>query len=784
MVQEIYSMKNDGKYARWILCLLLSSAWACATETDATSASARAVALKDTTGLERLGIGEGYEIVVADDRDIVENTAAEMLQQFLKKAGLAAPIVSESEATGKKRFLLGRDSNLNALRELGDQGTLDIRSISSAEDGFHLKQLGEDIAIAGANPRAVLYGVFAFEDYIRAGTEEPLDIRSIPAISSRIQLMPTFLVSDHPAAYRDATEKTAAYLARLGVNGCIDGGGGSWELTRFVSSDVFPFQKAPDPEMQHNIASKSSVFKKYGIDYYIMLWEPSIAQVNAEIDQYPPEALGTVKRPWGGDEKGMDTTLCVTSPLVQDHYRNLTAKFVREYPDVKGFLFYNLDGSSWLCTPELCPRCQAVCTDSPPNTPHPWETQALFTDLLAKTAREARGDFEFIHWISHFHGDAAEKLVRTSQEYSALAYGVQNGDHDVMIADPVTPDSSEFGMLKAICAERSLPFFTIFSSNSHEVIPNGFQFPFHVGQAMQKLHGWGVRNISGCGPIPYFNQINALAEKEFQWNPAQDPETFLAELSVRQFGSEAGDLMYQAWEEVRDGMDVFRDMALHPFCGSQMHQSIGFSYVTRAPALLPDIADYYNNSLVILTNVEPFRAPQYQKFREKEYLDRFRKLATHMKEAASLASEAIQKADANEPIGIDYYNDESIPTMKEYAELNYAPLAIAETYTRLRCNMIGAYHLIEGMKADNAAGNHEAAQEKKAQYHDLLREDIAVRERFVGILTEFAKMQPCLTRTSLSEEGIAYQITYMNTEIEKTNDFLSQDNASESGGQS
>src|SRR5262245_31711058 len=61
----------------------------------------------------------GCEIVTADVPDIVENTAAEVLQRFLAKGGLRAAIVTESKCTSERRFLLGRESHLRAIQELG-----------------------------------------------------------------------------------------------------------------------------------------------------------------------------------------------------------------------------------------------------------------------------------------------------------------------------------------------------------------------------------------------------------------------------------------------------------------------------------------------------------------------------------------------------------------------------------------------------------------------------------------------------------------------------------------
>ena len=763
-------MRDTARSVLWSTCLMAVCACVYAAEPGTPAASEPDPQI--LAGLGRLGVGEGYQIVVGDTCDVVEQTAAGLLQQFLAQASVNAAIVTESNAAPGKRFILGRDSNLEVIRSQGNAKQLDIRSVAAEDDGFHIKQIATDIVIAGANPRGVLYGEGAFEDFVREGRTEALDLKRVPEFRWRFESIPTFLVADHPAEYRDATEKNVAYLARLGVNGCIDGGGGSWELTRFVSSDVFPFQREPDPALQQKVASMSSLCKKYGIDYYIMLWEPLVPRSAAAIDAYPAEALGTVKRPWGGDEKGMDRTLCVCSPLVQDHYKGLITKFVRAYPDVKGFLFYNLDGDSWLCTPDLCPRCKAACTDSPGDTPHPWETQATFTDLLAQAAHAERPDFKFIHWISHFQGKAAEKLVQTSR-YDGLAFGVRNGDHDVMIGDPVTPDGSEFGMLQRTCTEKSLPFLVTFSSNSHEVIPNGFQFPFTVAESMKKLRGWGVRNITSCGPMPYFNSVNVLVEREFQWNPEQNPEAVIAALSARQFGETAGASMYEAWQEITLGMDVWKDLLVHPFCGSQTHTSIGFSYFTMAGAIVPALASQYDNLYGILTNVEPKRAPDYRKG-QLESMDRFRSMGTHFAKAEALAKRAIAEADANTPIGIHYYDGASIPSMKEYAELNYGPIAIANVYCHLRCNMFNAFQLLQGIKEDTAAGDATAAKEKEAIYHALIREDIDLRKQYIELLTQFSTMRPCIIRTSLSDESIAYQIAYMNTEIGKMETYLSE----------
>ncbi len=747
-------MRYHCRFFIWMISVAAVCAFAYGDEAVSAKTSDSIDIQKIQSGLKRLGIGEDCEIVISENCDVVEHTAAQMMQQYLEKASVSVGIATEPQATAKKQILLGRESNLKAIKEFGDNGDIGIRDVSEANDGFHLKKIGKNIVVAGANPRGVLYGVVALQDFIHKGGRGKLDIRKVPQMTERISSFPVIFTNDHPVSYSEASEKMISCLARLGKNGLIDGGGGCWELTQFVSSDVFPFQKAPDPKLQQRIATISSTCKKYGIDYYIMLWEPTLAKVGAEIDKYPAEALGKVSLPEWLKNIGNDT-LCVSSPIVQEHYKNLMKKFVQTYPDVKGILFYNLDGSSWLCSPELCPRCKAVCEAEEEGDTNPWPIQAEFADLLANAAHEERSEFKFIHWISHFSGETARKLVHKSTKYDSLAFGVQNGDHDVMIADLLTPDATEFQMLQKVCAERSCSFLVTFSSCAHEVIPNGFTFPFHVSAAMQKLNGWGVRSICGCGPLPYFEQINGLVEKEYQWNPEQDPKTFITDLSRRQFGKKAGKWMYQAWEEIRNGMDVWKDTPNHPFRGSQTPTSLGFSYFTMAWAILPGNIGYHHL--------------------DSDYLSKFQAMGDHMAKAAALAKQAVEAADANQPIDIHYYDAESVPTMKEYAELNYGPIAIADVFCQLRCNMISACHLTEAIQKDKDAGNGAAAQEKETQYHELIRKDIAVRKEFITLLNTFAKMRPCLTRTSLSEDGIKYEINYMNTEIEKMESFLKKE---------
>ena len=728
------------------------------------------------SGVVQLGIDKEYEIVTADNPDLVENTASGEMKRFLGKASVNVKIVPESKATGKKRIIMGREPNLKAIKKLGDTGEINIRDVSAEDDGFHLKQIGKDIVIAGANPRGVLYGVYAFEDYVRAGGDGLLDIRKIPFYRKRgsglhysFNHHVDFVAEDHLA-------EKVEYLARMGINQLTDQGI-CGNIQRLVKSEVFPFETPPQADYQRQVKELSALCRKFGIEHYVWLQMPNIA---ADVKRYPKEALGKVKRPWGGDQDGMDTTLCVNSPIVQKHLRNMMRQLVREYPDVAGVLFYNLDGSHWLCTPEFCERCKIVCTDSPPETHTPWETQATLVTLLAEAAHAENSGFVLMLWgACHYHGERFDKMIHAAQGYNSLASSWTASDRTVMVPDAAEPDPA-FILSQKICEERAIPLHMICEMNNLEQVPKSLPFPFHVCDALKKFKRWNVKYLTEIfGLVPEHNSINALVMKEFQWNPDQSPEKFLAGLSCKQFGKTSGKLMYQAWEEMGKAFDVWNDIQSAPFPleGSQSMLSMGTSICGLPPAVLPDIVKYYNYRIDridgILIKVEPWLAAGYQKYKTQVFLDKMNLMNVHLLQAAKHAKKAITVASGKEFIGICYYEGVGErPTRKEFAELNYAPIAIAEALCRQRCDILRAYHLLTEIEGARTAGDEKSAQAKEKLYHELIREDIGVQERFCELLTGFAEMRPCYTRTSLTEKEIDDLLTETRKKIDQQMGYL------------
>lgn len=720
------------------------------------------------SGLANAGLNANYQIVIGRDHDLVEETAAQLLQRFLRRASLVVEIVPESRAaSGKHQILLGRDANLLAIRTLGGKGAIDIRSVSTEDDGFHLKRIGRDIVIAGANPRGVLYGVYALEDFIADGAESPLDIKKIPHFRKRSNTKGYYFNADGG----EFTRQDAEYLSRLGVNqyASCDGSGVMSHLHELVQSDIFPFQKPPVAEYRRKVKSIAARCKEYGIDFYLMLWEPIVPQLGADIAKYPVEALGTVRRPWGGDKEGMDRTLCISSPIVQEHYRGLVKKFVHDFSDVKGFFFYNMDGATWLCTPSLCPRCAAAVKDSDHDLFNPWEVQSRLVSLLAEAAHEERPDFKFNFWGAvHFHGEDVRKLLQHAAEYDALSTGWDGSDHDIMITLENRRPCAEFLMTQTAAEARGVPVYAYFAYNRLESVPQGFPFPFHVSASLKTFKEWGVENlIEVTGPTPEFNSINALTMREFQSNPGTDPEGFLSALSIRQFGTAAGELMFLSWKEIKIAMDTWNGYSITPLSGSQGFLSIGTLFGVPS-AILPDIVEDFDHQIAMRIRVEPWRDSDYQRFKEPAFLEKMERMHDHLVKASNLSGQAAATASDQEFIDIAYYEGLSgRPTRRQYAELNHAPIALAAALCQQRINIVRAYHLLTEIGNAQADGNTPLARSKEKLYLELLREDIAVQEQFAGLLLGFAAMHPCYTRTSLTDRDIANLLAATRSKIEK-----------------
>jgi len=739
-------------------------------------AAADSHADRSAVALSRMGIPAQCEIVIGDNPELVEHTAAETLQKILRESGRNARIVTEAKSSDAARFFLGRESSSTQIRRNAVAGELRVREIDPKQDGYHVKQLGKNIVIAGVNPRAVLYGVYAFENYLRAGAEESLDIYAVPTFKTRgsgVSLSHISInVDDVMGRF---TEEHAITLSRLGINELTDQAIGG-TLSEFVSSEVFPFVKEPDAAFQRHLKTMSAICRKYGIDQYVFLCEPALPSHMGDLSRFPEEALGTARRPWGGAADGLERTLCVSSEIVQEFLRDAMKRFVREYPDIKGVQFYNLDVSAWLCTPSVCERCRKACPDSPPDAFNPWETQARLVSLLAAAAHEVRPDFQFRFWAAvHYHGRQFEKVVEAAKGHDALLSSWTGSDRTVMIPDSATPDR-RFSHSQEIAARDGIDFIALCEFHNLEVIPRSLPFPFHVIDALQKYRRWGVTGFSEIfGLEPAHSSVNAIAAREFFWNPDLKAEDFLRDLAQRQFGPEAGASMYRAWDEMRHAFDVWDNVTDQPFPleGSQFHVKLGPAIGGLPPAITPTGAQYYGEIIDILTRVEPWREADFAWNRSADFLDRMETMRTHLEAAAAFSKQAVNNASDERRVDVFHYpRANGRPSSHAYAELNYAPIAFAAALARERCEMIRAYHLVTERDTAKAKGDTKLADQKEQAFREMVRQSISTLRDFRRLMEEFAVMKPTFERTALTEEDITNFIRKTDEKIRDLEHYL------------
>jgi len=162
-------------------------------------------------------------------------------------------------------------------------------------------------------------------------------------------------------------------------------------------------------------------------------------------------------------------------------------------------------------------------------------------------------------------------------------------------------------------------------------------------------------------------------------------------------------------------MNAWNDYVYHPLCGSQAYLSIGLSF-GLPPAILLDIVKFYNYSLTYESSSNLGAETTIRSFKEQDFLDKMNLMGRHLAQAAEHAKKAVVAASDKEFIGICYYEGiNGRPTRREYAELNYAPIAIAESLCRQRCNMLLAYHLLTDMEIARTTANEKKARRRKSR---------------------------------------------------------------------
>lgn len=672
-------------------------------------------------GLEKLGITSEYKIAIYQTDDKVVSTAAEVLVRFFAKAGISIDTEKVNEV-GEMQIILMLNDTSDEQKSLFEKNEIITLKFTAEDDASHVVKDGNNIIIAGSNGRSVLFGAYDFEDYVMYSGSDALNITRTWDFRTRGQSLGFYRNPYENFKNTEITEEKIEYLSRLGVNlffPSFDDEGYEPFFMSFVKSEVFSFQTSPDEELVNKLDSLIELLSKYGIDYYQWIAEPGlVSSMGGDASQYPEGAVGTVKT--GGTSV---QTLCINHPKVQEYFTEMMAKFIERFPDCKGIVLYTTDGNVSFCDASECTTCKGTLDESAQKAgAFAKENLAKLVTVLTESANATDPEFEVVFQPSADYSSSDLAYLLEESKYSALLTSWSDGEHDIIITDKAKPNQDISAVIEA-AEEKDIPLYVCSLINRSESIPQGFPYTFGAVEHIKKLHEWGFgSSVEFAGPTASCNTITAVTMKQYWSDVNTDSDEYVKYLTKVQFGTEAGELMYQAQVKIDEAMqawDAF-DMSAHPF-GENRSGSIG--NLLNYPIALDD--NTYTNY-----------TKAYGELPADNYLSAYKKMAGLLAEAAALAKQAVEKAPADQYVRYAYYQDADAeivrPTCKEYAQLNYATIQLAAYIAQQESDVLqSCVHLKEAQRLINGSANPEPA---KRLFYEIVKSDRSLQKDLLAFL--------------------------------------------------
>ncbi|MBP0990203.1 MAG: hypothetical protein J5874_03380 [Oscillospiraceae bacterium] len=724
---------------------------------------------KISKGLEKMNIDSSYKIAILDTDELVVNTAAENLQKYLKKAGADCEIVKTSEV-GTKQIILSFNGTSDTQSKFFSDNAFDVCSVNAENDAFNMRQVGDNIIIAGSNPRSVLYGVYEFEDHFMYEPDEKIDSFVTWAFRKRGSGF-GFYWSGSDFVDAKYFEEKAEYLSRLGMNmytALSDGSGIPTIINSFVHSDIFPFQTEPKEIYKEQLKAISAACKKYGIDYYQWLTDPALPYlVGGDMSQYPAEALGVTDVPSWVTVKApeMSKTICIHSELGQQYMTEMMQKFVTEYPDVAGAFIYNNDSNSFLCVPEKCEHCKQVITSNTASMNN-WKMFSDAINIYAKAAHEIDPDFR-IMVLPAVHNDYGElTYILANTEFDDITIGFDGGDHCPMVTKSSSLTEARVEKcIKYAKKNENKNCFIYHSFNRNESVPQNFLFLVSEAISAKQFYDQGFDCVNdSAGATPECNSMNALLLKELLRDPTQDHDALIKKICIEQLGNAAGNLTYEAVLHIGNALETWSSSTYYPFRGSIGFMGIGSMLNEMTPGVLPEIKAYIEGS---------FHVPSLN----DEFFSNYKTTASELKTATDLLQQAMDAASSDQYIKYAYYTDPDVarPNCKQYAELQYASTVFGRYYAQFQVNRLEAWKLLcEVDDFSKVSQGIDDGSEAFKQYVELIKKESAEEQEFVDILRGFLQNRDYVVSVSVTQDEIQHFISIATTKIAGYDAYLAK----------
>ncbi len=501
-------------------------------------------------------------------------TAAENLLGFLKSKAKGAEVRLVTEAGSKSApaagtILLGTTADTPLLARWRKEGRLSITASDSAGDAYEIVMIDGCVAVNGANPRAVLYGVFELEDVIAEHGGVPSDLlrRATPSLGLRL-LHPR--VRGGFGGYRQSDFE---FLARCGGN--VAHLTHDWmkekTLLSYVASTEFP-KAAEAKAVEQNRARLHQYLdwcKLYGLDGAMWLteipcqggpsWVPEATRT-AFLDRFPAECLSDT-----GTYQGK--VLCLAHPQVEREYRRMVRQFLTDFPGLSMFLVFTLDANGELCDPATCPRHRGVSKLTQYNR---------LLALMAEEGRKVRPDFQVftIGWGWKFRGASdffdqqaalpAGAGLTLPPDGEAWSFDRKTTDHLMQSRAQTRKHGQTFLGYDIFLWGDDTVFDEIKARNLPPGITKLYDFPLGIAA---KLRRWQALGADGFfdqwGTMAEYVQGNAVALRELVFHPRNNEpnqlDAWAQSLAARRFGAAAASHVLAAWKEIEAAQQVQSD---------------------------------------------------------------------------------------------------------------------------------------------------------------------------------------------------------------------------------
>jgi len=244
-------------------------------------------------------------------------------------------------------------------RPLIEKGLVNLHNVPADRDAWEVVEDGGKTYLLGSNPRAVMQAAWAYVDDPGGALPRSGEF----AFRYRIFAGKYNGAINCGKATRPGLIRYLSYIGASHVAPVNDfAGNANKNFFNYVDSETFPNAAQYAPGTPKDRANRRKALravideaKRYGLGIlFETILMPALSGKDAKAymdEHFSPDVVSWMNpyQNWG---------LCVNHPKVREFYREVTAKFFREFPEIDLVHYITKDAGGDLCDPTRCPQCK------------------------------------------------------------------------------------------------------------------------------------------------------------------------------------------------------------------------------------------------------------------------------------------------------------------------------------------------------------------------------------------------------------------------------------------